>query len=118
MEMNVLVTGGTGELGRIVVRNLAGAGHTVRSASRRAPHGSLPHGATWTRLDLEIGAGLAEALDGVQTIVHAASNPAGKLRRTDVDGTRRLLERARAGGVQHVVYISIVGIDRVPQFFY
>ncbi|HEV2124566.1 MAG TPA: NAD(P)H-binding protein, partial [Chloroflexota bacterium] len=116
--MNVLVTGGTGDLGRIVVRKLAEAGHTVRSASRHTPREPLPDGVSWARLDLETGEGLEAALEDVDTIVHAATNPTGKLRQTDVEGTRGLLERARAAGVQHVVFISIVGIDRVPQFFY
>ena len=32
----------------------------------------------------------------------------------DVDGTRRLLDAAREAHVSHIVYISIVGIDKVP----
>ena len=39
-------------------------------------------------------------------------------RSTDVGGTRRLLDSARAAGVGHVVFISIVGIDRVAFPYY
>jgi uncharacterized protein YbjT (DUF2867 family) len=35
-----------------------------------------------------------------------------------VGGTRRLLEAARAAGVSHLVYISIVGVDEIPFGYY
>ncbi|HET7767166.1 MAG TPA: NmrA family NAD(P)-binding protein, partial [Chloroflexota bacterium] len=37
---------------------------------------------------------------------------------TDLEGSRRLLERARAAGVQHAIFVSITGIDRVPYVYY
>jgi uncharacterized protein YbjT (DUF2867 family) len=116
--MNVLVTGGTGDLGSIVARKLATAGHAVRSASRRPPAHPLPQGVSWARLDLESGEGVDAALEGIDAVIHTASNPMGRLRQTDVEGTRRLLERARVAGVQHAVFVSIVGSDRVPFFYY
>jgi uncharacterized protein YbjT (DUF2867 family) len=51
------------------------------------------------------------AVAGVGVIVHCASDPLRP--RVDVDGTRNLLG-ARAAGTPHLVYVSIVGIDRVP----
>src|SRR3990172_12933053 len=109
----VLITGGTGVLGSEVASRLAPAGYTVRVMSRRA---APAEGARteWAQAQIETGEGLAEAVAGVDVIVHAASSPFRRTREVDVEGTRRLLEVARAAGVAHFVYISIVGIDRIP----
>lgn len=118
-EQKVLVTGGTGVLGREVVSRLALAGYPVRLMSRGPARRQL--GAAdveWVQADLATGAGLAEAVAGVGTIVHAASDPFQQTEQVDVEGTGRLLAQARAAGVNHFVYISIVGIDRVPLNYY
>jgi len=67
--------------------------------------------------DLIIGEGLEAAVEGVKTIVHCASSPI-RPRQVDVKGTERLLVVANRAGVSHVVFISIVGIDRNPYFPY
>ncbi|MDP2676024.1 MAG: NAD(P)H-binding protein [Dehalococcoidia bacterium] len=113
----VLITGGTGVLGRELVPRLAAAGHGVRVMSRRAaPAEGAP--AEWAQAQIGTGEGLAEAVAGVAVIVHAASSPFRRTREVDVEGTRRLLEAAKAAGVSHFVYISIVGIDRIPLPYY
>jgi uncharacterized protein YbjT (DUF2867 family) len=115
--MKILLTGGTGGLGREVVRAAEEAGHTVRIASRRARPDDAPADREWARMDLETGDGIPEALAGVDAIIHAASDP----RRhaiVDVEGTRRLTEAARAAGPAHLVYVSIVGIDAIPFPYY
>jgi uncharacterized protein YbjT (DUF2867 family) len=106
----VLVTGGTGTLGRQLVPGLRGAGHHVRVLSRRAGPDTVVG-------DLQTGTGLAAALDGIDTVVHAATNPA-RAKRTDVAGTRNLVEAAKAAGGSHMVYVSIVGVDRHPLPYY
>jgi uncharacterized protein YbjT (DUF2867 family) len=113
--MNVLVTGGTGTLGRRVVMLLRQSGHRARIFSRE-PRGHVDA----VQGDLRTGAGLQRALAGMDSIVHAASAAREPLwlNATDVRGTRRLLERAREAKIAHVVYMSIVGIDRVPSFPY
>jgi len=109
----VLVTGATGTLGRALVPTLVAEGATVRSLSRRPrPDGVPPH--AWATGDLRSGAGLDAALQGVGTLVHAASS----MGRRDVDDAGRLLDAARTAGVEHVVYVSIVGVDRVPLPYY
>ena len=55
---------------------------------------------------LATGEGLDAALDGIDTIVHAASDPFGNVQKTDSEGSRRLLERARAARVKHAVFVS------------
>jgi uncharacterized protein YbjT (DUF2867 family) len=72
----------------------------------------------WVQVDLETGQGIADAVVGINVVVHAASSPFKHTRRIDVDGTRLLLEQARAAGVAHVIYISIVGVDRIPYAYY
>ncbi len=57
------------------------------------------------------------AVRDVDVIVHCASSPR-KTREIDVEGTKRLLKAADRAGVSHVVFISIVGIDRNPYFPY
>ena len=103
----ILVTGGTGTVGREVVRRLRDTGRQPRVLSRRRAPG-------FTTGDLVTGAGLDEAVRGAAVIVHAATRPG-----RDVAGIRQLLAAAlRTGGHPHVVLISIVGADRVPLPYY
>ncbi|MDO0916419.1 SDR family oxidoreductase [Streptomyces sp. DT2A-34] len=102
----ILVTGGTGTLGRLVTERLRGDGHDVRVLSRHAQ----PYA-----VDLRKGGpGLDAAVAGVDTIVHCATSPGGG----DEKAAAHLIAAARRAGVQHLVYISIVGIDRVPFGYY
>lgn len=109
----ILVTGGSGTLGRAVVRRLVDLGHPVRALTRR---GAEPVPAEWFTGDLTTGVGLEDALAGVTAVVHCASDP--RRPRSDVEGTARLVDAARRTGVLHLVYVSIVGIDRVPLAYY
>ena len=59
----------------------------------------------------------AQALDGVGTVVHCASDT-GHFGKTDVQGTRNLLDAATRTGRPHVIFVSIVGVDRVPLPYY
>jgi uncharacterized protein YbjT (DUF2867 family) len=108
---HILVTGGAGRMGRLVVKHLSAAGYPVRGMSRRANPGEDWLDAEWKQADLVTGAGLAEAVQGMDVVVHTAGKGTWKV---DFEGTRRLLDAAREAGVSHVVYISIVGIDKVP----
>ncbi|MFF8867122.1 SDR family oxidoreductase [Streptomyces sp. NPDC015139] len=102
----ILVTGGTGTLGRVVTDELRAGGHEVRVLSRHAQ----PYA-----VDLrEGGQGLDAALAGVETVVHCASSPRGG----DETAAAHLIEAARRASVGHLLYISIVGVDRVPFGYY
>lgn len=107
----VLVTGGTGVLGSQVVERLRSLEIGARVMSRREAPGTI-------RGDLISGEGLDRAVHGADTIIHCASSPFRKTRRTDVEGTFRLLQAAARGSVGHVVFVSIVGIDRVQSYPY
>jgi uncharacterized protein YbjT (DUF2867 family) len=111
----VLVTGASGMLGRSLLARPAAASYRVRAVSRR-PNRSP--GAEWVVADFVTGEGIDAAVDGVDVVIHAATDPRGDARRTDVEGTERLLAAAERAGVRHVVYVSIVGIDRVPYPYY
>jgi uncharacterized protein YbjT (DUF2867 family) len=110
--VHVLVTGATGRLGQRLTAPLQGAGHTVRAMSRR---GTGPGG---VRGDLATGFDLASAVAGAEAIVHAASDPRGDPWQVDVAGTRRLVEAVDRDRLQHLVYVSIVGVDRIPYGYY
>ena len=101
----VLVTGGTGVLGSYLVPRLVARGHDVRRLSR---HASGPDA---VRGDVRTGEGIDAAVDGCDVVVHAATNAQRRPRETEVEGTRHIVQAARATGA-HVIYVSIVGVDR------
>lgn len=106
--MRVTVLGGKGLLGRHLVPLLTENGHDV-TVTTRDPAGELE-----ARADFTTGEGIEDAIDGEEVIVHLVSD-ARKPTKTDIEGTKRLL------GVmdgQHLLYISIVGVDRHPFAYY
>jgi nucleoside-diphosphate-sugar epimerase len=98
--MKVLVTGGTGHLGRAIVARLREDGHGVRILKRRRGD---TKGLEWREGDLATGAGVGEAVAGVDAIVHAATNsPAaqrGGFRLVDFVRSERFFAAARDGDV-------------------
>lgn len=110
--MRVLVTGGTGALGRVVVERLLDDGHDVTVASRRTRPDDVDARAGWATVDWRTGTGLDAALTDSDTVVHCAHSYRG------IDVERRLVDAAQRSGNPHVVYISIVGVDRIPFFYY
>jgi len=107
MTSPILVTGGTGTLGRLVVRRLRDAGCDVRVLSRRSR--AAKDGIQFMTGDLATGEGIEAAVDGVATIVHCAGSNKG-----DEDKARNLVRAASRAGAAHLVYISVVGADRIP----
>jgi uncharacterized protein YbjT (DUF2867 family) len=105
--VRILVTGGTGQLGSAVVTRLRKAGEDVRVLSRRAAPGVVPG-------DLRTGRGVDSAVAGVDVVVHCATDFLGR----ETELARTLIEAARWAGGPHLVYVSIVGVDRVPLGYY
>jgi uncharacterized protein YbjT (DUF2867 family) len=65
--------------------------------------------------DLTTGQGLGDACEGADVVVHAASDT-HRMGRADERQAANLL--ASAGGAGHLVYLSIVGVDRIPYGYY
>lgn len=108
MTSSILVTGGTGTLGRLVVPRLRDAGCEVRVLSRRSHESG--DGIQFMIGDLATGEGVEPAVDGVETIVHLAGNAKG-----DDDLTRNLVRAASSQArLPKLVYISVVGANRIP----
>lgn len=106
----VVVTGGTGTLGRALVPLLCTAGHEVRVLSRQAAP-AVPPGVDTARGDIRTGEGIPAAVAAADVVIHAASNPRRHVRETEVEGARYVAAAARKAGA-HVIYVSIVGVDR------
>jgi uncharacterized protein YbjT (DUF2867 family) len=107
MRQSILVTGGTGTLGRRLVPRLTETGYAVRVLTRRDRPDE--DGIRYVTGDLATGAGIEPAFDGIDTIVHCAGGSTG-----DDELARNLVRAASRAGKPHVVYISVVGADRIP----
>ena len=70
----------------------------------------------WVTADLLTGPKVADAVADVDAIVHCATN--GRHPADDVIGTRRLIDTALLGGSPHLIYMSIVGVDKIPLKYY
>jgi uncharacterized protein YbjT (DUF2867 family) len=107
MTAPILVTGGTGTLGRQVVPRLLEAGRRVRVLSRDGhDHAEEVELATG---DLTTGHGIQAAVDGAEVVLHLAGTAKG-----DEVKARHLVRAASQAGVRHLVFISVVGADRIP----
>jgi nucleoside-diphosphate-sugar epimerase len=109
--MKVLVTGGTGFLGRRTVERLAKEHEVrllVRSSSSRE---RFPPNVEFAVGDVTDAASLAPAVQGCEAVVHAAAlvkilAPREEFDRVNVGGLENVLAAAKAGGVNRVVYVS------------
>ena len=113
----VVVTGGAGGLGRDVTRALLARGQTPRVFTRQRDV-ALPDGAEQARGDLRSGEDLDAALHGAAVIIHCASNSREPDFATDIEGTRALTRAAKTAGIAHLIYVSIVGVDRSEYPYY
>ena len=117
--MKVLVTGGTGVVGRAAVDHLVAGGHTVRLLSRHARSDAE----RWKdpvdafEGDVTDAAGIAGAADGCDVVLHVAGivaehPPEVTFQDVNVEGTRNLVREAMRAGVRKFIYVSSLGADR------
>jgi NADH dehydrogenase len=109
--MKVLITGGTGFVGRSISRGLSEAGIPHRLLSRRGVGlGGLSEGFAGSILDR---ASVDRALVGCDRVIHLvgiiSEAPGQTYEGVHADGTRRVLEAARAAGVRRRVHMSALG---------
>lgn len=116
-DARILVTGGTGLLGKEVVEALVGAGEGVRVVSRRSPP-VWESGGGAEHVTADLSAGIpASAFDGIETIVHCAAETAGgwaEHQRNSLDATERLMRGAAAAGVRRFIHISSLAVQAEP----
>lgn len=112
--MRILVTGGSGFLGRRLIAQLLASGHEVLALARStaSQYKLAAMGASPVPGDLEEG---RLALPPVDAVVHAAAHfrfagPRAQYFRTNLDGTRALLDAAGRAGARTFVYVSAAGI--------
>ncbi len=119
----ILVTGGTGFVGKILIRRLTENGHPVRTLVRpSAQSPDLPRGVpvNVAVTTLDDPRGLRAALKGVDTVIHLAgaewSGVYADLAHTDIGGTRTLVDTAVQSGVRRICYLSHLGAERASAF--
>ena len=122
----IAIVGGTGFVGRHLLRRLRAAGVPVRAVVRESTHAAgLPAGIDLAQADLLDRPALERALSGASVVVHAAAITAdrkeaypGQYRRVHAEGTRNLVEAARAGGVQRIVLLNGLGTRKGGEHSY
>jgi nucleoside-diphosphate-sugar epimerase len=107
----VLVTGGGGFLGKAIVRRLVARGDRVRSFSRSYYPELESIGAEQMQGDIGDATAVAAACEGVETVFHVAAKPGvwGRYNtyyRTNVIGSRNVINACKTSGVQRLVYTS------------
>lgn len=108
----ILVTGGTGFVGRRAVSRLMTHGERVRVLTRvRTSVQALPAGVEIVEGSLLDPLSLAPAFEGVERVIHLAAALSGDgLIDINVTGTRALAAAARVAGIRHFVHCSSAGV--------
>lgn len=113
----VALTGVTGHLGAAVLRELVARGYQVKALVRNV---NVP-GCSGIPIELVKGDildrdALAHFLSGCDVLIHSAAaisingDPDGMVTRTNVEGTRNVLETARAAGIRRAVYVGSIHV--------
>lgn len=112
----ILVTGGTGHLGQKVVNSLLSKEQKINILSTKILSSDNKN-ITYHTGNLAENTGLKEATNDIDIIIHCASNPRN-FQGADIEGTENLLKVVDNSKIKHLVYISIVGIDKSEYPYY
>ncbi len=114
---NILLTGGTGQLGKKILKQFEPNNYFFNVLTRQE-NTELTGNINYLNTDLAKIASLEDALDDdYEVVIHSASNPQNS-DLVDVEGTRNLLKTIQKRNVKHFIYISIVGIDQSQYKYY
>ncbi len=118
----ILITGGSGFIGRRIVARLAEGGSSLRVLARGQRQAALPDSAEVAKGDIVSGEGLAEAMVGAEKVIHLVAiirESAGQTFEGAIrGGSERVLEAAKVAGVKKFVYVSAIGAQDNPKYPY
>lgn len=115
----ILVIGATGLAGRQVVNESRRRGLETRGLSRNPARAeTLDDGVEYVRGDASTGAGLADAMAGVDVVIDVMDGKFGKARKSLPDAAGHLCRAASAAGVKRAVLLSIANVDQVRFAYY
>lgn len=119
----ILVTGGTGFIGKALIRHLVEEGHQVRTLIRPSPHSpNLPKGVS---VEVAVSSitderSIRAAMVGVDTVFHLVGGewkgPRASLMEIDIQGAQSVSKMAVDAGVNRLFYISHIGADRASAY--
>lgn len=120
--MKVAVTGASGRIGNVVVRQLLEKGHEIRVLSRQSPRSLHGLPLEWVQGELLDPGSLQGLMQGCEVVIHLAAlisvrGPmGGRVQRTNLEGTRAVLEAAEACGLRRAIcFSSIHAFEQHPQ---
>jgi uncharacterized protein YbjT (DUF2867 family) len=119
----ILITGGTGFIGKALIRKLTELDYPIRTLIRPSPRSpGLPTGVS---VDVAVSSladerSLRAAMVGIDTIYHLASSERSgtrsSLMENEIQGTRSILQAAQDASVKRIFYVSHLGSDRASAY--
>ena len=109
------VIGGTGFVGKTIVRKLLEAGKSVQVLYRGEPDHPFVRDLrlTWIRGEIRSVESLCRGMEGAEAVIHLAGRLVepgdDTFEKVHVDGTRNILEAAQRSGVRRLLYMSALG---------